>query len=581
MMKLDVCVLALFVGVAYGQISLGSFAPGAMYGISGSLVAVDEHTIRIDDFSYNGAGPGVLFWVSTGAISQGRVVTGSVVGRPDNCISAGKINAYNRETVFIELEEDTPVADLQLFSIWCELFGASFATVNFAAIERTGLPTARASNFCGHQGMADLPNCEAMSSIFNVHWAVSDNREEVTFLLEGLVEDDEYLSFGIPGPNMGDRMTGADVTVGRVDGAGMALADDYFLEAQAACSSGDGACPDTINSLGGLNDNFNVSGGYANGILSVRYTRSFTPSDGDFDRSFGLASQEFIFATGKLTAGGLVTYHGVDRGLKAFELGRAMAASNCQALVSRPDPPAVLGGWRRPFIANATTFVVRMGSSGGERGYSGITGEVSWGIAMYVNDIIIPVVAVERGQTYQWVVTTGSDAAVSAQYHPFYITNSSTGGYVQNTDDEKAMEKIYFGVDGSNGPNALGPFCSYQETDSSADAKLGDSYQAYFNTLSLNCIGGDADLTQFNYSWTVPMDAPDTLYYECYTHKGLGFRIRVFDQGAIDEDELARLSEPVVQTQMPTPDPIDSGAFSIRAGQLALFLCGFLSIYLI
>jgi hypothetical protein len=66
--------------------------------------------------------------------------------------------------------------------------------------------------------------------------------------------------------------------------------------------------------------------------------------------------------------------------------------------------------------------------SGGARGYSAITGGASWGIGYYVNDLLIPVVAVERGKTYTFKVYSGGDSVNESQYHPFYITSSPVGG---------------------------------------------------------------------------------------------------------------------------------------------------------
>lgn len=61
------------------------------------------------------------------------------------------------------------------------------------------------------------------------------------------------------------------------------------------------------------------------------------------------------------------------------------------------------------------------------------TGQAGWGIAWYINDSLIPELVVQRGQTYTFVVYGGDDSTNLAQYHPFYITNSPSGGIARNT----------------------------------------------------------------------------------------------------------------------------------------------------
>lgn len=37
------------------------------------------------------------------------------------------------------------------------------------------------------------------------------------------------------------------------------------------------------------------------------------------------------------------------------------------------------------------------------------TGEPSWGIAWYINDLLIPKITVERGRSYTFIVEGGND----------------------------------------------------------------------------------------------------------------------------------------------------------------------------
>lgn len=89
-------------------------------------------------------------------------------------------------------------------------------------------------------------------------------------------------------------------------------------------------------------------------------------------------------------------------------------------------------------------MTARIGPTGGNRGYTPITGLPSWGIAWYINDLLIPEITVERGQTYTFVVEGGNDKTNPARYHPFYITDSSEGGFGQKTEMEQKRQKVIF-----------------------------------------------------------------------------------------------------------------------------------------
>lgn len=74
-------------------------------------------------------------------------------------------------------------------------------------------------------------------------------------------------------------------------------------------------------------------------------------------------------------------------------------------------------------------------------------GNPSWGIAWYLNDLLIPEITVERGKTYTFLVEGGDQVSQPARYHPFYITNSAEGGFGQKSDAEKLKQTVYAGVD--------------------------------------------------------------------------------------------------------------------------------------
>ena len=71
--------------------------------------------------------------------------------------------------------------------------------------------------------------------------------------------------------------------------------------------------------------------------------------------------------------------------------------------------------WKQQKIIGENVFRARIGPTGGKRGYTPITGHPSWGIAWWINDLLIPEIWVERGQTYTFMVEGGDDSTQRAK----------------------------------------------------------------------------------------------------------------------------------------------------------------------
>ncbi|XP_072039473.1 uncharacterized protein [Amphiura filiformis] len=115
-------------------------------------------------------------------------------------------------------------------------------------------------------------------------------------------------------------------------------------------------------------------------------------------------------------------------------------------------------------------FIVEIGEAGGLRGYTGITGFPSPGIAWYINGQLIPVVTVERGQYYIFNVFGGSD-------HGFYLTNDYMGGYRVQTPEERQEVTIYAGP-------VTGPLCEWISTQGASP----DGYGTLLSSAQLVCL---------------------------------------------------------------------------------------------
>lgn len=102
--------------------------------------------------------------------------------------------------------------------------------------------------------------------------------------------------------------------------------------------------------------------------------------------------------------------------------------------------------WAINKIIGQTTITARIGPTGGKRGYEAQTGSPSWGLAWYLNDMLIPELYVERGETYLFIVEGGYKSDNQARYHPFYITDSAEGGLGQASDKDIQRVTNYAGT---------------------------------------------------------------------------------------------------------------------------------------
>lgn len=182
----------------------------------------------------------------------------------------------------------------------------------------------------------------------------------------------------------------------------------------------------------------------------------------------------------------------------------------CSPMESDDDTPKK--PWPRSVIRNTNVFSVRIGPSGGRRGYSAITSQYfsilsrttsisyflsnsnlcklkhftekpSLGIAWYINGKLIPELHVERGKTYTFIVEGGNNRRFSIhnrpiciakhdalliipyivgnlpgnylQYHPFYITDNAEGAFGQKSEVEQKDQRIFGGINYDSEGNPL------------------------------------------------------------------------------------------------------------------------------
>ncbi|XP_057657689.1 protein Skeletor, isoforms B/C isoform X1 [Diorhabda carinulata] len=241
---------------------------------------------------------------------------------------------------------------------------------------------------------------------------------------------------------------------------------------------------------------------------------------------------------------------------------QTQATRRRQQQKERPTPSAVkkIVPWVIPPIQcnepEDGVFYAQMGPTGGKRGYPAITGHVGWGISWYINGLLIPVINVVRGRTYTFVVEGGIDPEIPAKYHPFYITDDPIGGYEYKTPKERKNITIFAGVrktaDGSVEPTGTGRLCNWVATGD-LDADDYPSFGAYQRSLELKCDPGEPGFIE----WTPNKNTPDTVYYQCFTHRHLGWKINVLDS-CDEQSEASEYYSSIVPAPQSFKDKLDS-----------------------
>jgi len=94
------------------------------HNIGGTLTLLDDRTIQVTNFTYDGGGPAVYFY--TGTDGGYRPSDG---GRQIGPMLNGRI--YDNETITVTLPDDITLDDFNGVSVWCELFSINFGDAMF------------------------------------------------------------------------------------------------------------------------------------------------------------------------------------------------------------------------------------------------------------------------------------------------------------------------------------------------------------------------------------------------------------------------------------------------------------------
>ncbi|KAK8745433.1 hypothetical protein OTU49_000186 [Cherax quadricarinatus] len=174
-------------------------------------------------------------------------------------------------------------------------------------------------------------------------------------------------------------------------------------------------CPD--ERVNGRNDASVIGGERRNGVTSITFSRPYETND-QLDMPISRYSDPItvIAAIGHLNTRKEANYHDdfVTKSNVVLDF-TSSEGNSCSTLVGGGQETPRYLPWPANIIPRGTTnFTATIGPTGGERGYSALTNSPSWGLAWWINDLLIPEIYVERGQTYYFTVYGGNDHLNSA-----------------------------------------------------------------------------------------------------------------------------------------------------------------------
>uniref|UniRef100_A0A1I8PS48 DOMON domain-containing protein n=1 Tax=Stomoxys calcitrans TaxID=35570 RepID=A0A1I8PS48_STOCA len=500
------------------------------HGLRSSNISVlDAKTFYIPNLHYDGAGPDAYFWVGNG--SEPNIMGIKV---PNEIGSLEPLRGYQGEDIEIQLPGKLTVYDIDWLAVWCVEYRHNFGHVYIPkdldvppALGQTKITTTTSPR-------PVIANCrEVIPNKLQVKWELQGEYLQVE--LVGRITEDQYMAFGVSGANGRAQMSQADVVVAFYDSNTRVFrAEDYFIRDLAQCDGTNGVCPD--DKIGGRNDVIVLSGDRKNGVTNIRYKRLLQTNEHLYDRPIPTEREvSIIAAIGPLNSRKEANAHshtGTDHVVDDIRINFSSRSDNdCKISLYNVKDESGPTPWPTRKIMNENSFTARIGATGGKRGYTAITGGPSWGIAWYINDLLIPEITVERGKTYEFLVEGGDNPSQPARYHPFYITDSPEGGIGQKTGLEISKQKVYAGVefdeDGNPIPTAAGRYCEWEHINVDRSGE-SETFEDFMKTLTLRCEEGEPGYL----NWTVPTDAPETLYYQCFTHNNLGWKINVVSTAA-------------------------------------------------
>ncbi|XP_054710992.1 protein Skeletor, isoforms B/C-like [Uloborus diversus] len=491
---------------------------------SDGVVVQDSKTITILNLFYNGNETDVYFWVGVGPQPTSF---GSKI--PDERGYLNTLASYSGKDVELLLPGKMTVDDIDWLSIYNVKTQENYGSTVIP--DKLNIPPSLV-HIIEHE--SPLPNCEQLHKDLRVSWEIFG--PAITFELAGQIDEDEYMALGISGSETSSQMIGADVAISYMDGL-LGTTADYNISGKFPCSNvlgkNAGVCLD--EKVGGVAGAYQIHTYVRNdGITIITYRRNLLNTEDSGDKVYNQEGDTyFVWAVGKYNSYKEPTYHRlVLRGDLKLSLGRKPGAKNCQPF-TRHRTKRVEKPWGPLRIQDPqiNTFAVRVGLPGSMKGYAGITGRSSPGVAWYVNGLLSPELYLRRNRRYTFLIEGGNDPYKARFYHPFYITDDPHGGYAKYSEEERQGKKIYAGVEfdrrGRPHPSAAGRLCAWvHNTSHRYSVDDFPTFPKFRNSLKLQCSEGEPSTLY----WTPNASVPDLLYYQSYTQRDMGWKIFIVDE---------------------------------------------------
>ncbi|KAG2439762.1 hypothetical protein HYH02_010639 [Chlamydomonas schloesseri] len=470
--------------------------------IRGDIEIVDDCTFKITQFGYDGQAPATYWWCGETAST---LTSGSAAN--DWLFTAA--NGYR--TMLLELKDGLTWESCKVLSAWCKTVSADLGHVELQP-PPAGTPPPPLPGRLPAAMTDTMVNCmELQPGKLNVYWTL-DSADPATaklahVTLQGaLGAGTEWMGYGFNDPSVNRvRMVGSDVVIAGLLPSLEPFVSDFYLGDRAQCdfrTAGEpGVCTDQHFTGTATSDNVKLlAADRRDGVTSVTFLRPVNAVDAEYDVDWPVsASRPLTWAYGPLSptstaAEPLPLYHGPSQHAgPGANMSLGATGFNCPTPIGSPStggggtevplpsaaPSPQLGGGSTPAPAGGaavktlygrTNIVVTQGTN------PNYPNPPAWGLSYHLAGLETPVLTLLRGVTYTFSVRAGPT-------HPLYFTSDINGGR------SNASEVVYGGSAASFG-TATAPY-----------------------TLD----------------FTPSASTPSDLFYQCWRHQKLGWRIKVLD----------------------------------------------------
>eukprot|EP00877_Chromochloris_zofingiensis_P010198 jgi/Chrzof1/5431/Cz16g02220.t1 len=507
------------------------------HDVSGTITILDDCSFRVTGFTYDGQAPAAYWW-------GGPAV--DMLYKAGFELNSNRLEtSSNGVTLVINLAKGVTWDKVKVISVWCKAFAADFGHLELDKLQaarpkpsKAVSPTPKASapkpkasapkNSSSDSSRIASPgtllkkygltNCVTLQpGKLNLYWKLDTSNpataKTITIALEGSKPSsrDSWMSFGFP-PGNSVKMIGSDVvTVGT--NKGKCFAQDFYLSDYAQCDQGtqkDGVCPDSGFAGKASANNVKLLGCMTTATAMLVVAQRPLKASDKWDRNWSVTKAGAgVWAYGPVSDASpnaetpVVLYHGVSQHAKddfKINLGAKLPAnSKCNPIIKEGTSTKTPAGSKTPAAAPAPKVATLSCTTS----FDVITAEnpnypnpPAWGISYHLNGKETPVIRVIRENTYTFRVMAGPT-------HPFYITNSIVGA--NSLFDNQT---VYAGSADSHGTKAKPHILK----------------------------------------WTVKKNTPNLVYYQCWTHMKLGWKVEVVDKDASCTTKAA----PSKLTKMPS-----------------------------